>query len=72
MILFEVRHEGMQTQHEPDVRSQNDHVVNVVWARAVKPCLSHTSDITLPWEGLRTFFDFYQKINKLLLLVIYK
>ena len=35
MILFKTRHEGVQTQCEPDVRSQNDHMVNVAWARAM-------------------------------------
>ena len=35
MILFEAKHEGMQTQHEPDTSSQNMQVVNVVWAQAV-------------------------------------
>ena len=37
MILFETRCKGVQTQHKPDTRSQNDHVVNVAWAWAVQP-----------------------------------
>ena len=35
MILFETRREGVQTRCEPDLRSQDDHVVNVAWAQAV-------------------------------------
>ena len=32
MILLEARHKGMQMQCEPDVRSQNNQMVNVAWA----------------------------------------
>ena len=35
MILFKAKHEGVQTQCEPDTRSQNNHVVNVAWAQAM-------------------------------------
>ena len=35
MIVFKEKHKGVQMRHEPDARSQNDHVVSVVWARAV-------------------------------------
>ena len=35
MILFKTKREGVQTRREPDARSQNDHVVNVAWARSV-------------------------------------
>ena len=35
MILFEARCKGVQTQHKPDARSQNDHVVNVAWGQTV-------------------------------------
>ena len=34
-VLFETKREGVQTRREPDARSQNDHVVNVAWARSV-------------------------------------
>ena len=37
MILFETKREGVQMRREPDARSQNDHVVNVAWARSVWP-----------------------------------
>ena len=30
-ILFKARHKGMQTQCKPDIRSQDDHMVNVAW-----------------------------------------
>ena len=67
MILFETRCKGVQTRCEPDARSQNNHVVNVAWHELCNPCLSHTADITLPWEGLRTFFGFYFTWIKMIL-----